>query len=171
MGIIFTSCQSVNKDKVKETVENFFSAYCGEDVTTAVSIYPKLTTLRGNFRKSSNIDLNAKDIWMINDSNIIVNLTHHWVNPFGADNTAKIRLYMTKKGDKYEIVDSKNFCMYDEVRLYDFACKTGAIRLFRDTTDTKISTKIADVEPMFYSAKAHIKSDLRSGLSISSMNW
>lgn len=135
----FTSCQSVNKDKVKETVETFFSAYRGEDVATAVSIYPKLTSLRGNFRKSSSIDLNTTDIWVLNDSNIIVNLTHHWINPFGADNTAKKRLYMAKKDDKYEIVDSKNFCMYDEVILYNFACKTGAVMLFSDTTDITIS--------------------------------
>lgn len=171
MCILFTSCQSVNKDKVKETVENFFSAYRVADVATAVSIYPKLTSLRGDFRKSSSIDLNSNDIWVINDSNIIVNLTHHWVNPFGADNTAKMRLYMTKKGDKYEIVDSKNFCMYDEEKLYNFACKTGAIQLIRDTTDVTISKKIDDVELMFYSAKEHIKSDIRNGLSISSMNW
>lgn len=164
--LLFQSCQSVNKDKVKETVENFFSAYRGEDFTTAVAIYPKLSSLRGQFRKSSRIDLDLKDIWVISDSNIIVNLTHHWVNPFGADNTAKMRLYLTKKGDRYEIFDSKNFCMYDDVSLHKFACNVGAIKTYRDTTDIAISAKLDDVVVMYNFAVSRVMSDIKNGLTV-----
>lgn len=160
------SCQSVNKEEVKETVLNFFSAYRDNDVSQAVSIYPNITKLKGSFRKSSSIDIDIKNIVVVNDSNIIVSITHHWVNPWGVDNTAKMKLYMKKHSEKYKIKDTKNFCMYDEVKLYDFACKTGAISLRRDTTDVFISLKIAEVEPMYALIKTHIKNKIATGLSI-----
>ncbi len=165
-SIIFQSCQSVNKEDVKETVINFFSAYRDDDINQAVSIYPNILKLKGSFRKSSSIDIDKKDIVVLNDNNIIVGITHHWVNPWGVDNTAKMKLYMEKVGEKYSIKDSKNFCMYDDVKLYDFACRVGAISLWRDTTDVSISTKISEVGSMYEVAKMHTKYKIASGLSI-----
>ena len=164
--VFLQSCQSVNKEDVKETVKTFFSAYRDSDINQAVSIYPNIVNLKGSFRKSSSIDIDLKDIVVVNDSNIIVSITHHWVNPWGVDNTAKMKLYMKKYGEKYTIFDSKNFCMYDDVKLYNFACRTGAIRLRRDTTDVSISSKISEVEPMYDLAKTHIKYKIANGLSI-----
>lgn len=170
LSFTLQSCQSVDKGKVKETVEKFFEAYRNEDVATAQSIYPNIFSLRGDFRKSSNIDLNTDDIEVVNDSNIVVNLTHHWINPFGVDNSSNIRLYMCKKGDQYEIIDSKNFCMYDNKTLYNFACKVGAVKLYRDMTDIAISEGISNAETMFYFAKERVHSEIRAGLNVS-MNW
>lgn len=162
----FQSCQTVSKEQVKETIINFFSAYRDNDFSQTVSIYPNIIYLKGQFRKSSSIDIELKDITVVNDSNIIVNITHHWTNPWGVDNTAKMKLYVAKYGDTYIIYDTKNFCMYDDVKLYDFACKTGAIKLWQDTTDFSISSKISDVASMYDLAKTHIKNKISVGLNI-----
>lgn len=169
--VLLTSCQSVDKKKVKETVESFFSAYRGEDVKTATDIYPDLQSLCGQFRKSTSIDLNTDDIIVVNDTNIIVKLTHHWVNPFGADNSTNMRLYLAKEGSQYKIRDSKNFCSFENMPIYRFGCKTGAINLSRDTTDRQISAALILTSPMFQNAKERIKSDITNGLTISSLNW
>lgn len=164
------SCQSVDEEKVKETVETFFDAYVDEDVNLAVSIYPNIINLKGKFRKSTSIDIDVKDIIAVSDTNIIVKFTHHWVNPFGADNTTRMRFYMQKRGERYQIVDSKNFCSYEDLQLYDFACKTGAIVLCRDTTDVMLSDQMTLAMPMLELAKTHVRLQIANGLTINK-NW
>ena len=164
------SCQSVDKEKVKETVETFFDAYVDEDVNLAVSIYPNIFNLKGKFRKSTSIDIDVKDIIVVGDTNIIVKFTHHWVNPFGADNATRMRFYMQKRGERYQIVDSKNFCSYEDLQLYDFACKTGAIVLCRDTTDVMLSDQMTLAMPMLELAKTHVRLQIANGLTINK-NW
>jgi hypothetical protein len=165
-SIFLQSCQTVDKEQVKETVINFFSAYRDNDFLQVSSIYPNIVNLKGQFRKSSSIDIELKDISVVNDSNIIVDITHHWVNPWGVDNTAKMKLYVAKQGETYKILDTKNFCMYDNMKLYNFACKTGAINLRRDTTDVSISAKMSDVTPMYALAKTVTKHEITNSLSI-----
>ena len=164
---ILQSCQTVNKEQVKEMVINFFSAYRDNDFPKTVAIYPNIVKLKGQFRKSSSIDnIKPKDIIVVNDSNIIVNITHHWVNPWGVDNSTKMKLYITKQSETYEILDTKNFCMYDDVKLYNFACKTGAVILSKDTTDVCISNKISDVTPFYDAVKRNVKYKIENGVSI-----
>ena len=172
VGFALQSCQTVNKDKVKETIENFFTSYRNHDILAAHKIYPKMQLLKGHFRKSSSIDnINPNDIWVINDSSIIVNVTHHWVNPLGVDNASNMRFYIRKVGnDEYEIVNSKNFCMYDEMKLYTFALSTGAINLNCDTTDIAMSVGLSNAESMFYLAKQRVRNEIQIGLNVS-MNW
>lgn len=164
--IFFQSCNPISKDKIKVTVESFFLAYREGDFYSLFPIYPDIAKLKGSFRKSTSIDLDTKDISIVNDSTIIVSVTHHWVNPYGVDNPTKMKFYMTKKGEKYIILDSKNFCIYDDDELYNFACKTGAIKSWCDTTDLSISEKISDVKSMYDLAKTHVKHTITSGLSV-----
>lgn len=178
-GILLKSCQQVdtniqspiNQEKVKETIEKFFKAYQGNDINTIASIYPNVITLAGDFRKSSNIDFDVNDIIIVNNNYIITNITHHWVNPLGADNVTTIKLHMIRTGDSYKIIDSKNFCLYDELKLYNFACKIGSIKLHRDTTDIAISQKILNVTEMYEKAKDLIKNRISSGLKIENWKW
>lgn len=74
ISIFFQSCRLVNKEDVKETVLNFFSAYRDTDLNQAVSIYPNMVKLKGSFRKSSSIDIDLKDIVVIDESKIIVSI-------------------------------------------------------------------------------------------------
>lgn len=171
MSCLMQSCQSIDKEKVKETVEKFFNAYRSEDISTAKSIYPQILSLRGQFRKTSSVDIELNNIQSTNDSIVMVRLTHHWVNPFGADNATEMRFYLMKKDNDYFIADSRNFCSFDDVRPYQFACKIGAINLLSDTTDIAVSMGIRNAEPMFYLAKDKIKNDIKNSLSVSSMNW
>lgn len=164
------SCNSVNKKDVKETVENFFTAYQSSDFSETTSIYPKISSLKGNFRKSSKIDIDEKDIWVIDENKIIVNLTHHWINPFGVDNSAKMRFYLSKEGDKYKITDSKNFCMYDELDLYKYALNHGNINLSKDTTDVILANKLEDAQSAFNLAKLSVMGEINRGLDVS-WNW
>ena len=166
ISIFLQSCRLVNKEDVKETVLNFFSAYRDTDLNQAVSIYPNMLKLKGSFRKSSSIDIDLKDIVVIDESKIIVSITHHWVNPWGVDNTAKMNLYMKKDEEKYTIMDSKNFCMYDDLSLYKFARNTGAIKLIQDTTDVSISSKMTKVESLYDLVKSNIKNKISSGLKV-----
>lgn len=107
-SIFLQSCQTVNREQVKETVINFFSAYRDHDFLQASSIYPNVVNLKGQFRKSSSVDIELKYITVVNDSNIIANITHHWVNPWGVDHTAKMKLYITKQGEIYKILDTNH---------------------------------------------------------------
>lgn len=168
--VALQSCQSVDKEKVKVTVESFFEAYRDEDVSTAMSFYPNILNLKGKFRKSTSIDIDPTDILVVNDSNIIVKVKHHWINPFGADNTSKMKFYVAKRGESYEILDSKNFCMYDDVDLYDFAIKTGAINLFEDSTDVAISYGMTQAMPMLDLAKTYVRLQIANGLTVNK-NW
>lgn len=165
-SIFLQSCQTVDKNKVKEIVINFFYAYRDNDFLQASSIYPNIVYLKGDFRKSSSIDIELKDIIVVNENNIIVNITHHWINPWGVDNTARMKLYIEKQGETYKILDTKNFCIYDNVKLYKFACKTGAIDLMRDTTDVSISKKISDVKYMYDLFLTATKYEIAKGLNI-----
>lgn len=56
--------------------------------------------------------------------------------------------------------------MYDDVKLYDFACKTGAINLRCGTTDVSISANMSDVAPMYALEKVAIKFEITDSLSI-----
>lgn len=170
VSIFLFSCNSVNKKNVKETVENFFTAYQSSDFSEATSIYPKVSSLKGNFRKSSKIDIDEKDIWVINENKIIVNLTHHWINPLGVDNSSKMRFYLSKEGDKYKIIDSKNFCVYDGLDLYKYAVNQGNINLSKDTTDVLLAKKLEDAQSDFNLAKLIVKRDIIGGLEVS-WNW
>lgn len=166
-----TDQETVNEDnlvrqKVKTMVENFFSVYKSEDILKTFEFYPNIINLKGDFRKSSSIDLNIDDIIIFNDVYIVVNLTHHWVNAFGVDYIEKIILYVTKKGDTYKILDSKNFCLYNDIKLYNFALKTGAIDIFRDTTDITISDKIASTTELYNLTLDKIETNIKYGLQV-----
>lgn len=162
---------SINPEKVNETIEKFFKAYRDDDINTIVSIYPNVISLGGEFRKSSNIDFDINDIIIVNNNYIITDVTHHWINPYGADNVTCIKLHMIKVGDSYKIIDSKNFCIYDESKLYNYACKTGAIKSNLDTTDIAISQKMLNVTEMYDKAKDLIKNRISSGLKIENWKW
>lgn len=169
--LMLLSCQSVDKEKVVETVNDFFNAYRSEDISSTLAVYPEMSSLRGNFRKSTSIDISKEDIIVVNDSNIIANITHHWVNPFGVDNSCKMKIFLKKQDDKYIIFDTKNFCLYENLKVYDFAKNVGAVNLSKDTTDLLIAQGLDAAQIMFWQAKQKVSNAINNGLCVSSMNW
>lgn len=165
-SIFLQSCQKINKERVKETVVNFFSAYKDDDFSQIYSIYPNFANLKGPFRKSSSIDIEPKDIVVAKDNKIIVSITNHWTNSYGVDYSAKMKIYIEKQDETYKILDTKNFCVYDDDKLYKFACKTGAISFGSDTTDVSISAKMLNCTSMYDYIKNIIKGEIENGLTI-----
>lgn len=174
LTVFLQSCKSTDKEnineeilvkeKVEAMVENFFSAYNSNDLVKIFEIYPTVINLKGDVRESSNI--NIDDIIVYNDVYIVVNITNHWVNPLGVDEVAKIKFYVTKKGETYKILDSKNFCLYKDIKLYNFALKTGAIDIFRDTTDIAISDRMTSATEFYDFNIDKITKDIKYGLNI-----
>ena len=169
------SCNGVKRKEAKQVVETFYTAYKSEDFKTMYKCYPQIASLKGNFRKTTRLDINEDDIWVLKSGKIIVNAEHHWINPYGSDNVSSMRFYLEKKSvdnkDTYQIYDSKNFCMYDDSPLYTYAHKTGCLSLLSDTTDVTISDKIDKVTDMFEVKKARVRKNITDNLKLSSFDW
>lgn len=167
LGFICQSCSTVDKEQVKETILDFFSAYHNEDGLKVMEIFPNCVNLEHGFTlKFTSVDVELKDILVVNDSNIIATVTHHWVNPYGTDNPTKMKFYLKKNDEKYEILDTKNFISYKNDKLYNFARNTGAIISYLDTTDICISKKISGVEKFYNRTKERIKTSINWNLQV-----
>lgn len=173
VSLLLLSCDGKRKEKAQQVVTEFHQAYKSQNLQEAVTLYPNITELMGDFYKTDELEI--KGFSVLPSEDILVVAENKWTNGFGKTNTRTMKFFVREYKDDeahpYKIYDSKNFVSLTDSKLYKIGLKGGAFNLSSDTTDVSISRKIKNIEPQYKMMIESMRDIISRGIDYTGFNW